>query len=83
MSADPGRAAVSWQKAEAHLCEASAQDADVSPMAVIHSSYYAMFHAARVLAVQGSNDVLFHGIVQCDTNTPAQGGAHARPRGQA
>lgn len=54
MSSDPGRAAVSWKKAEAHLREASAQDASASPMAVIHSSYYAMFHAARA--------VLFHAV---------------------
>jgi len=54
VSSDPGRAAVSWQKAEAHLREASAQDADASPMAVIHSSDYAMFHAARA--------VLFHAV---------------------
>jgi uncharacterized protein (UPF0332 family) len=47
VSSDPGRAAVSWQKAEAHLREALAQAADASPMGVIHSSYYAMFHAAR------------------------------------
>jgi uncharacterized protein (UPF0332 family) len=46
---DPGRAAVSWEKAEAHLREATAQDEDASPMAVIHSSYYAMFHAARAV----------------------------------
>jgi uncharacterized protein (UPF0332 family) len=26
-----------------------AQDADASPMATIHSSYYAMFHAARAV----------------------------------
>jgi uncharacterized protein (UPF0332 family) len=54
LTSDPDRAAVSWQKAEAHLREASAQDTDASPMAVIHSSYYAMFHAARA--------VLFHAI---------------------
>ena len=29
--------------------EATAQDVDTSPMAVIHSSYYAMFHAARAV----------------------------------
>ncbi|PPQ31856.1 HEPN domain-containing protein [Rhodopila globiformis] len=52
MSSDPDRAAVSWQKAEAHLREALAQDPDASPMAVIHASDYAMFHAARA--------VLFH-----------------------
>nr|WP_294527453.1 hypothetical protein [uncultured Rhodopila sp.] len=52
MTSDPGRAAISWQKAEAHLREASAQDADASPMAVIHSSYYAMFHAARAVLFQ-------------------------------
>jgi uncharacterized protein (UPF0332 family) len=49
MKSDPGRAAASWQKAEAHLVEALAQVADASPMAVIHSSYYAMFHAARTV----------------------------------
>ncbi len=32
--------------------EAAAQDADVSLMAVIHSSYYAMFHAARGVLFQ-------------------------------
>ncbi len=52
MTSDPNRAAVCWRKAEAHLREASAQDAAASPMAVIHSSYCAMFHAARA--------VLFH-----------------------
>ena len=49
MSSDPARASVSWQKASALLLEAEAQDADASPMAVIHSSYYAMFHAARAV----------------------------------
>ncbi len=49
MSSDPDRAAVSWEKATAHLLEAEAQDTDASPMAVIHSSYYAMFHAARAV----------------------------------
>lgn len=49
MTSDPERADVSWRKAEAHLSEAAAQDADLSPMAVIHSSYYAMFHAARAV----------------------------------
>ena len=29
-----------------------AQDADASPMAIIHSSYYAMFHAARAVLFQ-------------------------------
>jgi uncharacterized protein (UPF0332 family) len=29
-----------------------AQDADASPMAVIHSGYYAMFHAARAVLFQ-------------------------------
>jgi uncharacterized protein (UPF0332 family) len=54
MSSDSGRAAVSWLKAEAHLLEAVAQDADASPMAVIHSSYYAMFHAARAVLFQAA-----------------------------
>jgi uncharacterized protein (UPF0332 family) len=48
----PALATDSWQKAEAHLKEALAQDADASPMAVIHSSYYAMFHAARAVLFQ-------------------------------
>jgi uncharacterized protein (UPF0332 family) len=52
VTSDPDRAAVSWQKAEAHLREAMAQDADASPMAIIHSSYYAMFHAARAVLFQ-------------------------------
>ena len=56
MSPDPDRAAVRWQKAEAHLQEAVAQNADVSPMALIHSSYYAMFHAARAVLFQAVGD---------------------------
>lgn len=56
MSSDPGRATVCWQKAEAHLREAVAQDADSSPMALIHSSYYAMFHAARAVLFQAVGD---------------------------
>ncbi|MBC7633980.1 MAG: HEPN domain-containing protein [Acetobacteraceae bacterium] len=47
MTGDSDRALVSWSKANSHLTEAIAQDYDASPMAVIHSSYYAMFHAAR------------------------------------
>ena len=39
MNRDHGRATDSWQKAEAHLREGLAQDADASPMAIIHSSY--------------------------------------------
>lgn len=54
MSADPGRAASSWRKAEAHCREALAQDPKASPMAVIHSSYYAMFHAARAVLFQAT-----------------------------
>ena len=54
MSADPGRAAHSWRKAEAHLREALAQRPDASPMAIIHSSYYAMFHAARAVLFQAN-----------------------------
>jgi HEPN domain len=34
------------------LREAIAQDAYASPMAIIHSSYYAMFHAARAVLFQ-------------------------------
>lgn len=54
MTSDPDRAAVSWQKAEAHLREAMAQDADASPMATIHSGYYPMFHAARAVLFQAT-----------------------------
>jgi uncharacterized protein (UPF0332 family) len=54
VNSDPDRAIVSWQKAEAHLREAVAQDADASPMAVIHSCYYAMFHAARAILFQAT-----------------------------
>jgi uncharacterized protein (UPF0332 family) len=38
------------------LREALAQDPDVSPMAVIHSGYYAMFHAARAVLFQATGD---------------------------
>ena len=54
MSASLSRAANSWQKADAHLREAHAQDPDRSPMAIIHSSYYAMFHAARAVLIQAT-----------------------------
>jgi uncharacterized protein (UPF0332 family) len=54
VSSDPDRAAVSRQKANAHLLEAEAQDADASPMAVIYSSYYAMFHAPRAVLVKAT-----------------------------
>ena len=56
MIPDPVRAEVSWRKAEAHLGEASAQNADASPMAVIHSSYYAMFHAARAVLFKATGN---------------------------
>ena len=56
MTADAERASVSWRKAEAHLREARAQDADASPMAVIHSSYYAMFHSARAVLFQANGN---------------------------
>ena len=49
MTSEPCRANDSWLKAEAHLREAEAQDAATSPMAIIHSCYYAMFHAARAV----------------------------------
>jgi uncharacterized protein (UPF0332 family) len=54
MSSDPQRAAVSWLKAEVHLREAIAQDAEASPMAIAHSSYYAMFHAVRAVLFQAT-----------------------------
>jgi uncharacterized protein (UPF0332 family) len=56
VTSDTDRAAVSWRKAEAHLKEASAQDAAASPMAVIHSSYYAMFHAARAVLFKATGN---------------------------
>ena len=63
---DPDRATVSWRKAEAHLREAAEQNADTSPMAVIHSSYYAMFHAARAVLfkVAGSAARRHDGVIQ-------------------
>lgn len=36
-----------WGSAEVQLAEAMAQDAGVTPISVVHASYYAMFHAAR------------------------------------
>jgi len=48
------RAAHSWRKAKAHLAELEGQDPDKAPMAVIHSAYYAMFHAARAVLFQAS-----------------------------
>jgi uncharacterized protein (UPF0332 family) len=53
---DPGRATVSRHKAEAHLTEAAAQNVEDSPMAVIHSSYYAMFHAARAVLFKATGN---------------------------
>ena len=49
MTGNPERSAASWQKAGAHCREALAQDPEASPIAVIHSRYYAMFHAARAV----------------------------------
>jgi len=56
VSASALHAAAPWRKAAAHLREAVAQDAEASPMAVIHSSYYAMFHAARAVLFQVAGD---------------------------
>ena len=56
MTSEPVHAEVSWRKAVAHLKEAAAQDADASPMAVIHSSHYAMFHAARAVLFKATGD---------------------------
>ncbi len=66
MNSDPGRAAVSWQKAETHLREASAQDADASPIAVSHSSYFAMFHASRAVLFRavGNAPKRHDGVIQ-------------------
>ena len=36
-----------WDIALTHLAQARAQNPDSSPAAIVHSSYYAMFHAAR------------------------------------
>ena len=46
--------------------EAEAQDTDASPMAVIHSSYYAMFHAARAVlfTATGSAPKRHDGVIQ-------------------
>jgi uncharacterized protein (UPF0332 family) len=56
VTADSIHAEVSWRKAVAHLNEAAAQDADASPTAVIHSSYYAMFHAAPAVLFKATGD---------------------------
>lgn len=56
MTSEALHAEVSWRKAVAHLNEAAAQDADASPMAVIRSSYYAMFHAARAVLFKATGD---------------------------
>jgi uncharacterized protein (UPF0332 family) len=48
------RAANSWRKARAHLAELEGQDPVKAPMAVIHSAYYAMFHAARAVLFQAT-----------------------------
>jgi uncharacterized protein (UPF0332 family) len=63
---DAERADVSWSKAEAHLREATAQDPDASPMAAIHSSYHAMFHAARAVLFKstGSAPKRHDGVIQ-------------------
>ena len=52
MTVDPARAEAAWNKAAAHLREAGALDAATAPMAVIHASYYAMFHAARAVLIR-------------------------------
>jgi len=36
-----------WREALIHLAEARAMSAERSPAALVHASYYAMFHAAR------------------------------------
>ena len=36
-----------WSKAEVHFAEAAAQQPAVTPGAIVHLAYYAMFHAAR------------------------------------
>jgi uncharacterized protein (UPF0332 family) len=54
---DSGRATDSWQQAEAHFRDALAPDAITSPMAIIHSSYYAMFPAARAVPFQARDQV--------------------------
>jgi uncharacterized protein (UPF0332 family) len=38
------------------LTEAAVQNAEASPMAVIHSSYYAMFHAARAVLFKATGN---------------------------
>lgn len=54
MSADE-YALQAWVEAEIRIAEAAGQDPAVSPRALIHSAYYAMFYAARaVLLRQGS-----------------------------
>lgn len=56
MTEAAGHAESSWRKAEAHLREAMAQETDASPMAMVRSSYYAMFHAARAVLFRATGD---------------------------
>ena len=46
----------SWEKSEVHLTQAAPLNPDSASLAVIHYSYYAMFHAARpaLLRITGS-----------------------------
>jgi len=66
MSPDPDRAKASWRKAEAHLNEAKALDPNDAPMAIIHSSYYAMFHGARAALFQATGNApkTHDGVIQ-------------------
>lgn len=43
-----------WSKAVQILAEAEAQNAATTPNSVVHSAYYAMFHAARAVLLHTS-----------------------------
>ena len=54
MTSEAVHAEVAWRKAVAHLNEAAAQNADASPMAVIHSS--SLRDAARAVLFKATGD---------------------------
>jgi uncharacterized protein (UPF0332 family) len=53
---EPGQELLAWEHAEEHLREALNISPELSPRAVIHASYYAMFHAARACLLRIQNN---------------------------
>jgi uncharacterized protein (UPF0332 family) len=43
-----------WSKAESFFAEASKLQAETVPAAIVHSAYYAMFHAARAVLLRST-----------------------------